>query len=56
MRPLALRRGWYYHVLPRFRDAVKDAMILYESKEKDEVVRLMSLEFNDAFKQLPVDS
>ena len=41
-------------VLPRLRDVVEDAMILYESKEKDEVVRLLSLDFKDAFKQLPV--
>jgi len=41
-------------VLPRLRDAVEDAMVLFESLEPGEQVGLMSLDFKDAFKQLPV--
>lgn len=41
-------------VLPRLRDVVEDAMILFEALEPGEKVMLLSLDFRDAFKQLPV--
>eukprot|EP00435_Cladocopium_sp_Y103_P039159 s1436_g10.t1 len=41
-------------VLPRLRDVVEDAMVLFEALEPGEQVMLLSLDFRDAFKQLPV--
>ena len=41
-------------VLPRLRDVIEDAMTLYEACSPDETVCLLSLDFKDAFKQLPV--
>lgn len=41
-------------VLPRLRDVIEDAMNLYEACLEGETVCLLSLDFKDAFKQLPV--
>ena len=41
-------------VLPRLKDAVDDALDLFEGLAPGEQVALMSLDFKDAFKQLPV--
>ena len=41
-------------VLPRLRDVMEDSMILFENLQPGEQVSLLSLDFKDAFKQLPV--
>ena len=41
-------------VLPRIRDAEEDILLALESKRPGEKVEVWSLDFSDAFKQLPV--
>ena len=41
-------------VLPRMRDAASDALDLMEERQPGEFIALLSLDFSDAFKQIPV--